>query len=122
MIVRSSALVWRRPSRTSSASSSVWWTTSYSPPKSGYSLPSVLKQCGQLATIFVTPASLSVPTFCSAWAWKTYSLPMRRAGSPVHDSRGPRIAKSTPAALRSLAVDSAAVRARSSKEAAQPTQ
>jgi hypothetical protein len=85
-------------------------------------LPSVLKQCGQLATIFVTPASFSVPTFCSACAWKTYSLPIRRAGSPVHDSRGPRIAKSTPAAWSSLAVDCAAVRARSSKEAAQPTQ
>ena len=77
------------------------------PPKSGYSFASVLKQCGQLATIFVTPASFSVATFCSAYAWKTYSLPIRRAGSPVHASRGPRIAKSTPAACSSFAVDSA---------------
>ena len=45
-------------------------------------------------------------TFCSAWAWKRYSLPIRRAGSPVQASRGPRIAKSTPAACSSLAVDS----------------
>ena len=65
-------------------------------------MPSVLKQCGQLATIFVTPASFSVPTFCSACAWNRYSLPIRRAGSPVHDSRGPRIAKSTPGGLEQL--------------------
>jgi len=82
----------------------------------------VLKQCGQLATIFVTPCSLSVLTFCSANAWNTYSLPIRRAGSPVQDSRGPRIAKSTPAFCRSFAVDAAASLARSSNEAAQPTQ
>ena len=92
------------------------------PPKSGYSLASVLKQCGQLVTILRTPASPSVATFCSAAAWKTYSLPIRRAGSPVQPSRGPRIAKSTPAALSSFAVDCAARRARSSKLAAQPTQ
>ena len=37
-----------------------------SPPKSGYSFASVLKQCGQLATIFVTPARRRAsPTFCS---------------------------------------------------------
>ena len=82
----------------------------------------MLKQCGQLATIFVTPDSFSVSTFCSAKAWNTYSLPIRRAGSPVHDSRGPRIAKSTPAACSSFAVDTAVCRARSSNEAAQPTQ
>ena len=67
------------------------------PPKSGYSLPSVLKQCGQLVTIFVTPASSSVATFCCACDWNVYSSPIRRAGSPVHDSRGPRIATSSPA-------------------------
>ena len=72
------------------------------PPKSGYSFASVLKQCGQLATIFVTPASFIVATFCSAYDWKVYSFPIRRAGSPVHDSRGPRTAKSTPAACSSL--------------------
>ena len=82
----------------------------------------MLKQCGQLATIFVTPASFSVSTFPSANAWNTYSLPIRRAGSPVHDSRGPRIAKSTPAACSSLAVEIAVSRARSSYDAAQPTQ
>jgi hypothetical protein len=73
-------------------------------------------------TIFVAPAALSVSTFCSANAWKTYSLPIRRAGSPVQLSRGPRIANSTPAFSSSLAVEIAAVRARSSNEAAQPTQ
>ena len=31
-----------------------------------YSFAIVLKQCGQLATIFGTPASSSVATFCSA--------------------------------------------------------
>ena len=82
----------------------------------------MLKQCGQLATIFVTPAPFIVATFCSAYDWNVYSFPIRRAGSPVHDSRGPRTAKSTPAACSSFAVDCAVVRARSSKEAAQPTQ
>ena len=72
--------------------------------------------------IFVTPASLSVSTFCSANPWKTYSLPIRRAGSPVQASRAPRIAKSTPAFCSSLAVFSAVARARSSNELAQPTQ
>ena len=89
------------------ASSSVWCITCSCPPKSPYSFASVLKQCGQLATIFFTRASFSVATFCSAYSWKTYSLPIRRAGSPVHASRGPRIAKSTPAVCRSFAVDSA---------------
>ena len=122
MISPSPAFGWSFPSRTSSASSSVWCITSYRPPKSGYSLPSEFRQCGQLATIFVTPASFSVATFCSAYDWNTYSLPMRRAGSPVHASRAPRIAKSTPAFCSSFTVDSAALRARSSYAAAQPTQ
>ena len=34
----------------------MWCTTSYSPPSCGYSLARVLKQCGQVATIFFTPA------------------------------------------------------------------
>ena len=72
--------------------------------------------------ILVTPAALSVSTFCSAKAWKTYSLPIRRAGSPVHASRAPRIAKSTRAFCRSFTVFSAVVRARSSNELAHPTQ
>ena len=72
--------------------------------------------------ILVTPDSLSVCTFCSANAWNTYSLPIRRAGSPVQLSRGPRIANSTPAFCSSLAVASAVRRARSSNEDAQPTQ
>ena len=110
------------PSRTSSDSSWVWWITSYWPPKSEYSRPSVLKQCGQVVTIRVTFAPLSVSTLRVASDWKVYSSPMRRAGSPVHDSRGPRIAKSTPASISSFAVERAPVRARSSKAGAQPTQ
>ena len=43
------------------------------------------------------PASSSVSTFCRACAWKVYSSPIRRAGSPVQPSRGPRIATSRPA-------------------------
>ena len=90
------------PWATRSASSSVWCRTSYSPPKSGYSLASVLKQCGQVVTIFVTPASPKVSMFCFASAWNVYSSPIRRAGSPVQVSRAPRIAKSTPASPSSL--------------------
>src|ERR1035441_2245934 len=67
--------------------------------------------------IFVTPASLSVATFCSANAWNTYSLPILRAGSPVQLSRGPRIAKSTPARRSSLGGDSAGVPARAATDA-----
>ena len=122
MIVSSLAAGLSRPSRTSSASIWVWWTTSYPPPKSGYSLPRVLKQCGQVVTILVTPASPSVSTFCLANAWNVYSSPIRLAGSPVQRSRAPRIAKSTPASLSSFAVEIAPILARSSKAGAQPTQ
>ena len=82
----------------------------------------MLKQCGQLVTIRVTPASPSVATFRCACAWKVYSSPIRLAGSPVHDSRGPRIATSSPACSISDAVARAVARARSSNDAAQPTQ
>ena len=37
--------------------------------------------------IFFTPMPLSVSMFCMASIWKMYSLPERRAGSPVHISR-----------------------------------
>ena len=40
--------------------------------------------------------------FCIASIWKMYSLPERRAGSPVHSSLGPRMAKSMPGALQQL--------------------
>src|SRR6185437_2755734 len=79
-------------------------------------------QCGQPVTTLVTPASFRVATFCSAKSWNTYSLPIRLAGSPVQLSRGPRIAKSTPACCSSFAVDSAVLRARSSNDDAHPTQ
>jgi radical SAM superfamily enzyme YgiQ (UPF0313 family) len=52
--------------------------------------------------------------YCSANAWNVYSFPIRRAGSPVQHSRGPRIAQSSPAAFRSVASERAVVRARSS--------
>jgi len=41
---------------------------------------------------------LSTSTFSFARSWKRYSLPILRAGSPVHFSSVPRMAKSTPAA------------------------
>ena len=54
--------------------------------------------------------------------WKMYSLPERRAGSPVHCSDGPRIAKSSPARCRSLAIAMVTFWFLSSKLPAQPTQ
>src|SRR5690606_28536004 len=110
------------PSSTSLASSWLWWTTSYSPPSCGYSLPSVLKQCGQLATILVAPTSLSVSTFCCASIWKTYSMPSRRAGSPVQASMPPSTANLTPAMCSSSAMALVVFLARSSRAPAQPTQ
>ncbi len=82
----------------------------------------MLKQWGQLAMIFCTPSPLSASMFCEASIWKTYSLPERRAGSPVHSSFWPRMAKSTPARCSSLAVATATFLLRSSKLVAQPTQ
>ena len=40
--------------------------------------------------------------FGMASIWKMYSLPERRAGSPVHISDGPRMAKSMPARCMQL--------------------
>ena len=51
-------------SRTRRLSSWVWWTTSYLPPSWGYSFLMVLKQCAQVTTILVAPASLRTSTFC----------------------------------------------------------
>ena len=58
----------------------------------------------------------------AASSWKTYSLPIRRAGSPVQASSWPRTAKRTPAASRQVTNARATRRLRSSKAAAQPTQ
>ena len=71
---------------------------------------------------FFTPYFVSSSTFSLARSWNRYSLPMRRAGSPLHRSSVPRMAKSTPAALRIFTTAVAMVFARSSKDAAQPTQ
>ena len=60
--------------------------------------------------------------FWVASSWKTYSLPIRRAGSPVQASSWPSTAKRTPAASRHVAKARATRRLRSSKAAAQPTQ
>ena len=60
--------------------------------------------------------------FWPARIWNTYSLPIRRAGSPVHDSSWPRTANETPAASRQVATARATRRLRSSNAAAQPTQ
>ena len=54
--------------------------------------------------IFCTPSPLRASMFWRASIWNTYSLPERRAGSPVHSSFWPRMAKSTPARWSSLAV------------------
>src|SRR6266516_860265 len=91
------------PDAINHSSSWLWCTTSYVPPSCGYSFFSVLKQCGHWATIFFTPMPLSVSTFCMASIWKMYSLPERRAWSPLHSSLGPRIAKSMPARWSSFA-------------------
>jgi hypothetical protein len=47
--------------------------------------------------IFFTPVVLNFSTFCSAICWKRNSLPIRRAGSPLHVSFGPRTENFTPA-------------------------
>ncbi len=82
----------------------------------------MLKQCGQLATILRAPASFSVSMFCCASMLNTNSLPIRRAGSPVHVSAGPRTAKFTPAVCSSSAIALVVLLARSSSAPAQPTQ
>ncbi len=105
------------------ASNWVWCTTSYSPPSSPYSLPSVLKQCGQVATILRLAgsrspnASFSVSTFCWASIWKRNSLPIRRAGSPVQVSPSPRMAKLTPASCSRVATARVVFLARSLERA-----
>ena len=60
--------------------------------------------------------------FCIASIWKMYSLPERRAGSPVQSSLGPRMAKSRPARCSSLATARLVFLLRSSNEPAHPTQ
>ena len=60
--------------------------------------------------------------FCIASIWKMYSLPLRRAGSPVHISLGPRMAKLTFARSISFANACETFLFLSSKLPAQPTQ
>ena len=60
--------------------------------------------------------------FWVASIWKRYSLPERRAESPVQASDGPRMAKSTSARCMSLAIDWVTFLFLSSNEPAQPTQ
>ena len=55
----------------------------------------------------------------ASWA-KRYSFPIRRAGSPVHFSSGPSVAKSTLAAFRTRTRAWFVLRARGSVEPAQP--
>ena len=82
----------------------------------------VLKQCGQMVTIVLTSYRLKVSMFCAASVWYRYSLPMRLAGSPVHVSSLPRMAKSTPALFKTDAIDLATLWLRCSSAAVQPTQ
>ena len=60
--------------------------------------------------------------FGIASIWNRYSLPERRAGSPVHISDGPRMATSMPARRSSLAIAWVTFLFLSSKLPAQPTQ
>ena len=60
--------------------------------------------------------------FCIASIWKMYSLPERRAGSPVQSSLGPRMAKSSPARCSSFATARLVFLLRSSNVPAQPIQ
>ncbi len=106
----------------SSSSSWLWCTTSKCPPSCGYSLSSVLKQWGHWVMIFFTPIVLSCSMVALASIWKMYSLPERRAGSPVHVSDGPRIAKSISARWSSFAIAIVTFWFLSSNEPAHPTQ
>src|SRR6478735_2282989 len=110
------------PSRTSRLSSWVWCTTSSSRPNSAYSFFSVLKQCAQVETTFLTLVSLNTSAFCIASCWNTNSLPERRAGSPVQVSPSPSTANETPARSSSSATARVVFLARSSYAPAQPTQ
>ena len=71
---------------------------------------------------FLAPTPSKVSMFCWAWSWYRYSLPSRRAGSPVQNSRGPSTAKRTPARCSRPATALAVPLARSSRAAARPTQ
>ncbi len=86
----------------------------------------VLKQCGQLATTVCTPctsrAEVRVVTFSSASIWNRYSLPARRAGSPLQVSCEPSTANGTSAWRSSWAMARTTRRLRSSNAPAQPTQ
>ena len=102
----------------------MWWITSYVPP---YSRVLVAQRVEAVRAVrdrpCVTPGRSSVSTFCSARVWNRYSLPIRRAGSPVHSSRGPRIANDTPARCEQLRPPRLRSSfARSSNEPAHPTQ
>jgi hypothetical protein len=72
--------------------------------------------------IFFTPMPFSISMFGIASIWNRYSLPLRRAGSPLHISLGPRIATSMPARLSSFAIACVTFLFLSSKLPAQPTQ
>src|SRR5258708_23316688 len=109
------------PSATSAAITSEWCSTLKCPPNCGYSLPSVLKQCGHWVTIFFKPYFFKVSTFCCASAWKRYSFPSRRAESPLQVSSSPRMQKDTPAERRIFTSARETLFCRSSKLPAQPT-
>ncbi|RII06829.1 hypothetical protein DSC45_35365 [Streptomyces sp. YIM 130001] len=96
----------------------------------------VLKQCGQVETIFFAvfgflvdsssssspKAAFRVATFSIPSSWNSGSLPSRRAESPVHFSSPPMIANLTPAMCSSSAKAFVVFFARSSNAPAQPTQ
>ena len=72
--------------------------------------------------ILRTPMPLSISMFGIASIWNRYSLPERRAESPVHISDGPRMATLIPARRSSVAMAWVTRLFLSSKLPAQPTQ
>ena len=101
--------------------SSEWCTTSKLPPNWGNSFLMVFRQWGHWATTFFTPYPFMSSTLAEACIWKRYSLPSRRAVSPLQVSSSPRMANFTPAARRIFTMARETFFCRSSKAPAQPT-
>ena len=72
--------------------------------------------------IFFTPMPSSISMLGIASIWNRYSLPERRAESPVHISDGPSTATSMPARDSSLAMAWVTFLFLSSNDPAHPTQ
>ena len=121
--VRARAWCSSRPRASRCDSSSVWWTTSSVAAVVGVLVRQGVEAVGAGGDhLRDARARSNVATFCSASIWNRYSWPIRRAGSPVHFSRAPRIAQSMPAASAARATLWVVFFARSSNAPAHPTQ